>query len=338
MRIVHVSNFTTKRNGARFYSVEYKLNNGLTRLGHHVFSFSDRDIAGSYLLGLRAAGRSFVNRKLVLVCRELRPDLLLLGHAGLISTDTVRSLRSEFPDMRVAHWSCDSLSFESGNVDLLRAFAPLADATFVTTAGDALKTISSAGGRLAYMPNPVDESIESGRAFESENCTTDLFFAGSSDPERIALCERIRAQLPALKFDVYGMMGNPPIHGAQLVEALGHARMGLAMSRPNDDFLYSSDRMAQLMGNGVLTFVDARARFDTLFAADELVGYADAGDLIAKLQHFMAHDDERRAIAERGWQKAHAHFNATLVAQWIIDATFDLPPSHAYVWPTEVWS
>src|ERR1700733_4969119 len=105
-----------KRNGARFYSVEYKLNNGLTRLGHYVFGFSDRDIAASYLMGIREAGRGYANRKLRLVCRELRPDLLLLGHASLISPDTVMAIKSEFPAMRVAHWNCDSLSFASQNM------------------------------------------------------------------------------------------------------------------------------------------------------------------------------------------------------------------------------
>ena len=131
------------------------------------------------------------------------------------------------------------------------------------------------------------------------------------------------------------MMGRPAVHGAELISLLGRSRMGLALSRPNDAFLYSSDRMAQLMGNGVLTFVDARTGFGKLFTDDELVCYADSNDLIARLRHFKAHDDERRAVAQRGWKKAHASFSGTLVAKWIIETTFRLPYSETYVWPTK---
>jgi hypothetical protein len=337
MRIVHVSNFTVKANGERFYSTEYKLNNGFTRLGHHVFSFSDRDIARSYLLGIRAAGRSFVNKKLQLVCRELRPDLLVLGHAALISPATVKAIRSEYPAMRVAHWNCDSLSFAPRTVELLKTIGPVADATFVTTAGEILKTVSRSCGRTAYMPNPVDGSIEAGRAFEDPAPTADLVFVGSADPERIALCKCIQAEVPGLKFEIRGMAGYPPVHGAELVKLLGGTRMGLALSRPNDAFLYSSDRVAQLMGNGVLTFIDARSGFDSLFAADEFVSFSGAEDLISKLRKFKADDGARRDVAQRGWQKVHQSFSATLVAKWIVETTFGLAPTEAYAWPTAVY-
>ncbi|HEY5048794.1 MAG TPA: glycosyltransferase [Rhizomicrobium sp.] len=337
MKIVHVSNFTTKRNGDNFYGVEYKLNNGLTRLGHNVFSVCDRDIAANYLFGIREAGKRSANRKLRLVCETLRPEFLLLGHASLIEPETVKAVRHACPGIRIAHWSCDSLSFDPRNMRLLKLLSSLVDTTFVTTAGETRAEVASGGGRVAYMPNPVDSSIETGRAFDAADLENDLIFVGKPDAERLAICKRIRSQIPRLKFDIRGMMGFPAVHGAELISLLGCSRMGLALSRPNDALLYSSDRMAQLMGNGVLTFVDARAGFDRLFKGDELVCYEDGDALIAKLRHFMTHDDERRATAHRGWQRAHASFSGTLVAKWIVESTFGLPPSQNYAWPMEVY-
>ena len=38
--------------------------------------------------------------------------------------------------------------------------------------------------------------------------------------------------------------------------------MGLNLSRGNLPKYYSSDRIAQLMGNGLLTFIDEKTKFD----------------------------------------------------------------------------
>ena len=44
-RIIHVGAFSLRAKGAFQHSVEHKLSNGLTRLGHQVVNFSDRQAA-----------------------------------------------------------------------------------------------------------------------------------------------------------------------------------------------------------------------------------------------------------------------------------------------------
>ena len=113
--------------------------------------------------------------------------------------------------------------------------------------------------------------------------------------------------------------------------------MGLSLSRRNDVFLYSSHRMSLLVGCGLLTFIDKRTGFDTIFKQDELAFYEGDEDLVEKIRYFKFNDDERQEVARRGWQKAHEIFNETLVAQWIIDTAFGLAPSHDYAWPTKIY-
>ena len=43
-----------------------------------------------------------------------------------------------------------------------------------------------------------------------------------------------------------------------------------------------------------------------------------------------------KKIAENGWRRAHEIFSETVVAQWILDRTFDRPLSQTYAWPTEI--
>lgn len=339
MKIVHASNFTIRWNGEGYYTIPYKLSSGLTRAGHFVFNFCDQDVARAHPLRLRNLGEGRANRKLIDICREIRPDLLLLGHCTLIGSDTVRAIRGLLPQLRVAHWNCDGL-FVPSNLARLKALAPIVDVSFVTTAGQAIAEVVSNGGRVCFMPNPVDSSVETLKVFENENLPNDLVFLtgfDSFDREKRDICDAIRTRLPDLKFDVRGLYGKPGVYGARMFDVLGQARMGLNVSKRSDVRLYSSDRMSQLMGCGLLTFIDRRTGFGDIFAPDELVTYGGIDELVARIDYFRTHDAERRNVAERGWRRVHAVFNECLVAEWIVDVTFARPLSHAYAWPTEVF-
>ncbi len=339
MKIVHASNFSLRENGANYYAMPYKLSSGLTRLGHFVFNYSDRDVANANLLRVRELGRGRANRKLAGVCDAVRPDLLLLGHCTLIWPETVAEIRKAHPQMRVAHWNCDGL-FVPENLARLQALAPIVDASLVTTAGEDLRQVISSGGRACFMPNPIDRAIEALQVFARDEVANDLVFLtgfNSYDKEKLAICDALKARLPDLKFDVRGLYGVPGVYGAELFDVLANAKMGLNISKRNDVYLYSSDRMAQLMGCGLLCFTDKRAHFDEIFSADEHVTYDGVDDLISKIDHFRRHDDERKRIAENGWRKAHEIFSETTVAQWILDVTFGNSPSRAYAWPTTVF-
>lgn len=322
MRIVHVSNFTVKWNGENYFTIPYKLNNGLTRLGHNVFSVCDRDIADSHFLGLRALGRGHANRKVLRICEEIRPDFLLLGHCTLIEPDTVAAIRAHIPGLTIAHWNCDPLFFPD-NMARLKALAPLVDATLVTTAGPLMRSIAEADTRVAYMPNPVDASIETLRVFEHADVPIDLLFMGSANRERAAVCDAIRTAVPGLAFETRGFGGAPPVFGAALFALMGRSKMGLSLSRRDDIPLYASDRMAIMMGNGLLTFVDKRSGFDRLFGPDELVTFDGTADLIEKIRALKNDDARRREIARRGRAKIHELFDSTRLAAWIVEFTFE---------------
>ena len=47
-----------------------------------------------------------------------------------------------------------------------------------------------------------------------------------------------------------------PIWGDEFIEKISNSSMGLNLSRGMPTKYYSSDRIAQLLGNGLLTFVD----------------------------------------------------------------------------------
>ncbi|MEJ0045931.1 MAG: hypothetical protein WDN04_07280 [Rhodospirillales bacterium] len=164
MRIIHAGNFGTRAKGAALNSIAPKLSRGLVRAGHAVVDFADREVARAATpFGGRALGTGAANRALARLALDVRPDLLLLGHADTIRPATVADLRRAMPAMRVLQWNVDPI-FEAGNMARLREKLPVVDATLVSTAGNALVPLKRAGMLLGFLPNPVDFSVETGMA------------------------------------------------------------------------------------------------------------------------------------------------------------------------------
>ncbi len=63
--------------------------------------------------------------------------------------------------------------------------------------------------------------------------------------------------------------------------------MGLNYSRRNDVTLYSSDRIVQLTGNGLLTFSPRIPGFEKLYTEQEVVYFDDQFDLAKKINSLI---------------------------------------------------
>jgi hypothetical protein len=188
------------------------------------------------------------------------------------------------------------------------------------------------------MPNPVDAAIDAGRSFARSDQAHDLFFAvGNTDgnDDRIRLAQAALQRLPNLRADIRGIRGSNAVRGAAYLDAMANARMGLSISRPDDIHLYASDRMSQLLGNGLLTFISRTTGFQDLFGDDQIAFYDGLEELVDKLDFFARHDRQRQEIAKAGWHAAHSMFASHRIAKYILERSFAESLSETYPWPTE---
>ena len=342
MRILHAGNFGTRAKGAALNSIAPKLSRGMVRAGHAVVDFADRDAMRAW--GGRFAGIAGANRALSRLVLDVRPDLLLLGHADTIRAATVAALRRAMPAMRVVQWNVDPL-FDAGNLARLHDKLPVVDATLVSTAGAALAPLRRAHMRLGFFPNPVDFSVETGTAHTIPAPPFDLFYACGhpSRPPR-TLCGRdwnmeafmaeLQKLVPGLRPRLAGLYGAPHLTGVPYQEALGACALGLNASRRNDLYLYSSDRLAQMAGSGQFVLVDRATRYDTLFADTEMGFFRSMDELAALVRTMLADPARRMAIAAAGRARYHALFNETRVAEYVLGVAFDAHDPGRYEWPT----
>jgi hypothetical protein len=347
MHILHVGNFGSRAKGAFLHSVAPKLSRGLVRAGHAVVDFADRDAARmGNPLGSRKFGIAAANRALTRMASDMRPDLLLLGHADTITAATVAALRRAMPAMRVLQWNVDPM-FEPDNITRLRAKLDVVDATLVSTAGEALAPLRRPGMALGFLPNPVDFSIESAQAHVSAAPEFDLFYAcghPASPPRHVFgrawnmddFFAALRPLVPGLRAKLAGIGGNPTMAGGAYQDALGRSAAGLNISRRQDARLYSSDRLAHMAGNGLAVLIDRGSGYDTLFNDGQMAFFTTMDELASQIRRLMADPAWRQEVAGAGRARYHDLFNETAIARYVVDVAFGTHDPKRYEWPTLV--
>ena len=98
--------------------------------------------------------------------------------------------------------------------------------------------------------------------------------------------------------------------------------MGLNLSRGKPTKYYSSNRIASIMGNGLLTFVDKKVHMNDFFNDQEIISYTNLNDLSDKIKFYSVNEKLRKKIAKNGKKKYFKLFNETKISKYIIDISF----------------
>ena len=344
MRILHVTNFNERLDGRLFFNTGRRINNGFIRQGHSVLGFSDRDIQKYYKSFGDFKGANTLNEKLKKTCYNYKPDLIILGHADLISADQISELREDYPNTRFGQWFLDPLNkkgpdYERNKKRILDKIN-VVDSTFLTTSPDVLGFVKNRNS--FYIPNPSDKSFEILNNF-NKSCNVDVFFAlshgvhrgvlkrGKSD-DRIAFLNKLMSITPDVKFDFYGMDKIQPIWADHYFKTISNAKMGLNLSRGKAIKYYSSDRITQIVGNGLVCLIDEKTHYKNFFTDKEMVFYKSLSDLSEKILRLSSDDKLRRIIAKNGKDKYMKFFNSDLVSKYIIDKTLNINSKKTYLW------
>ena len=296
LRIMHITNFNERHNGRLFFNTGRRLNNGFIRLGHSILDFSDRDIQKYYKNINDFNGAKALNDKLKKTCYNYKPDMLVLGHADLISTQTLNDLKEDYPSLKIAQWFLDPLNkngpdYERNKKRILDK-SELLDANFITTSPDALSFLSKKVKNY-FIPNPSDSSFETLNNFDHK-CNMDVFFALShgvhrgilksgKDDDREIFIRKLMEVTENVKFDLYGVNNIQPIWADHYFKSISNAKMGLNLSRGTPIKYYSSDRITQIIGNGLVTLIDEKTHYNNFFNNDEMVFYNNLSDLSEKI-------------------------------------------------------
>lgn len=340
LKIVHCSNFSYFQNGKVFYAIDRKISYGLISQGHFVYDFSYRDIARiQRFLGFKKRSIDKMNQDLITTCKNLHPDLLLLGKSEFIHPETLSILKKLFPAMKIAKWFVDFLEREDEHFfkqfDYIHSF-------FQTSAAE-LPSLSAKFPHMSclFMPNITDPSFDTYICQEEKSY--DIIYIARDHKEdvrhqfAVALKEFCTEHNLVLK--IYGSLGNPPIFGSAYHHEISKAKIAINFNREDllegenkQKHMGSSDRMNHFMGVGTCTFSPKIRGLETLYKNEIDVIYFDGiQDCFSKILQYLKNDNYK-IIAHNGSSKAYSISNAKRVTRFMLEAIYEQPFTEQYEW------
>ena len=334
IKILNIYNQGQKLNH-RLYniSVGKKFSNGFIRNGHDVLEISDRDyIRNNRSLNFLSIKSNF-QKYLLETFKNYNPDLIFFGHTKNIDHETIHNFKNINRNLIVSQWNEDpvmpSLEYSKSNILNIRRYSDLVDHTFITTHPDELIKQDKKIKNAHFFFVPVDKNIEFFDVYKL-NPQKDLFYAMShgvnravlkegSEDDRIIFLNKLVKKIPKIKYDFYGFANKQPIWGNNFFRTLINSKMALNLSRGKPTKYYSSNRIASIMGNGLLTFIDTKVKMSHFFSNKEIVFYNSINDLSEKIKFYAKNDKSRIEIAKNGKKKYFKLFNEKRVSKYIID-------------------
>ena len=336
LKIINLFNQGQKSN-YRLYNISLgkKFTNGFIRNNHDVLEISDRDyIKNNRSLINFESNKNIFQKHLIEVFKNYNPDLFFFGHSNNVDISTIEELRLNNKNLIISHWNEDplmpSLEFSQKNIQNIKPYVPIADHNFITSHPSILKDTFK-NQKFNFIFIPVDRNIECFNVYDLPT-NNDIFYAMSHgvnrgvlkegfEDNRIKFLEKLLKKIHGIKHDFRGFKNIQPIWGNDFNKALINSKMGLNLSRGIPTKYYSSNRIASILGNGLLTFVDIKTELNDFFNNDEIIFYNNIDDLASKIKFYSKNDKLRKRIAKKGKAKYFKLFDGNKIAKYIIDVS-----------------
>ena len=336
LKIINLYNQGQKLNHRLFnISLGKKFTNGFIRNGHDVLEISDRDfIKNSKTFNLLRDSKVNFQHYLIETCKNYKPDLLFFGHTKNIELGTIDVLKNINKNLIISQWNEDpvmpSLSYSKQNISNIKLYSSVVDHNFISTDPSVIKKeIGTDNFHFFFVP--VDKNIERFDVFKL-NPKKDLFYAMShgvnravlkkgTEDSRVEFLDKLVKKISKIKYDFYGFANKQPIWGENFNNALVNSKMALNLSRGKPTKYYSSNRIASVVGNGLLTFIDKKVQLGDFFNNNEIIFYENISDLSDKIKFYSTKDKLTQKIAENGKKKYFKLFNEIKVTKYFIDVS-----------------
>ena len=341
LKIINLYNQGQKHNH-RLYNISLgkKFTNGFIRNNYDVLEISDRDyLRNNKSFNLIPSNKNF-QKFIIDTFKNYNPDLLFFGHTKNIDLSTLEEIKSINKNLIISQWNEDpvmpSLNYSKQNISNISLYSNFVDHNFITTHPSVIKNkVNTKNFNFFFVP--VDSNIERFDVFNMRP-KKDLFYAMSHgvnratlkegvEDERITFLDKLVKKIPDIRYDFYGFSNKQPIWGNDFNNALINSKMGLNLSRGKPTKYYSSNRIASIMGNGLLTFIDEKVQMSDFFNKNEIIFYKNISDLADKVIFYSKNDKLRKKISKNGKKKYFKLFNEKKITKYLIDISLGNNPT-----------
>ncbi|OXM83479.1 CgeB family protein [Paenibacillus rigui] len=249
--------------------------------------------------------------------RKLRPDYVLVLDGLNVSVEEIDKVRAE--GIRTAIWLTDDPYYTDITVNMVTHY------NYVFTLElECVAFYQRAGvGQTHYLPFGANASVFRPKMIPIQY-RKEISFIGSGYWNRIAVFDRIAPYLAARNTYISGIWWdrlrqykllssriqlNKWMGAEETSSFYNGSRIVINMHRAHDDKNFNNNsqgiqavspnpRTFEIAGCGTLQLTDVRSDLLRFYTPDvEIVTYASAEELVHKLDYYLHHEEERRAIA-----------------------------------------
>ena len=135
-----------------------------------------------------------------------------------------------------------------------------------------------------------------------------------------------------INYHIFGLYGHQPKWNFEFNNELKICKTALNLSRGGPTKYCSSNRIASLMGNGVLPFIDSKIRYQDFFDNDEIETYSSSSNLISKLTKITSSDSKLIKRSRNAKKRYFDIFECRIIADYITYKVFETNRKYNFIW------
>jgi len=323
-KILHIANFNYKNKKRLFYSFSRKINLGITRNKIKLFTISDRDYLRKKRSFFDLNGSLSLNKKIIKTVSRNSIDLIILGHTEKIFLSTFIKIREINPQIKIIKLFIDSISQEFS-----KFFYDYKYLNKIFLTSDPKNFNEKYVDKFRYIQYPVDKKIDYLKSYIHKKKSIDVFYAISHGVNRGVLKEgKVDEREKFIKFLTVNLKnyktffpgyGNiQPVWGKSFYNVLKQSKICINYSRGKYKNLYSSDRIASLIGNGCFVLNENTNKYYKIFNKKNLINFKNKRDLIKKINFFLKNEKIRIKLAKNLYNKYHNLYSSKNILKYIL--------------------
>lgn len=263
----------------------------------------------------------------VAVIKEL-PDIILYVTGQFIPRFPLELIQKRFRIPQVI-----VLTESPYLAEMEKRLIPFYDIAF-TNDKDCVELFRKINKNTYYLPTAYASGIYPYKGKVEEDFQSDLLFFGTAFGERAEFMNKIVKKLKGVDFklfgaftkkfglieEVYEFWEGSSLEQGQIAKYLAGTKISLNIFRTNSwekglgiEPFSVNPRVYETMASGALLMTDYRPELESIFEiGKDLVVFDRAEDFLEKMRYYLAHEEERKKIAQRGQAKVlgkHSYIN-----------------------------
>jgi len=263
-----------------------------------------------------------LNRAFVETASVYGPEIVLITSGKFLNPASIRAVKKKTGALLINYATDDPFN-DAVNTSMFKKAIPYYD-VYVCTKRAILEDVRKAGcDNVIYLPfayKPEVHFPEGARNSEEQlRYSSDVVFIGGCDNDRLPYIVEMLRAVPNMRLHLYGNFWNrhPGLRryyrgfalGREFRLAVGGAKIAFNLIRRanRDDHVM---RTFEIPACGGFMLTDRTDEQCSLLAEDREASYfSSSKEMVDKIRYYLAHDSERRQIAEAGYRRITAGGN-----------------------------